>query len=75
MLAWQQHSNPATYILKHLLKNSHTRSLAHTLKRERRKKKKEAAQLHQTSAETHQESLYHNYHNKDIVKLETALLI
>lgn len=36
---------------------------------------KAEAAFHQTSAATHQESLYHNYHNKDSVKLEIASLI
>lgn len=71
--AWRQHSTPTTYILKYHLKYSH--ALLQLLKHSRAEKKKKEGQFHQTSTGTHQESLDHNYHNKDGVKLEIALLI
>lgn len=71
--AWRQHSTPTTYILKYLLKNSH--HLLQLLPRSHAQEENTEAQFHQTSAAIHQESLDHNYHNKDSVKLEIALLI
>lgn len=51
------------------------KKFTHSLLRSHNQEEKTEAQLQQTSAATHHKSLYCNYHNKDCVKLEIALLI